>query len=139
VPSARHATHVLDGRRIATLAEFRAEVGGALLDDPAWDADVLGDALGALLRDAAGGAPLRLEWRHAAASRERLGPDATVRELTRHLRDCPPNVLIRTAWALRAALRGEGPTLFDRLVAAMRAQPRVTLVLDDEDAARAAP
>jgi hypothetical protein len=114
-------------------------VGRALLDDPAWDGDVLGDALGALLRDAAVGAPLRLEWRHAGRSRRRLGRAGTVDELTQRLRDCPPNVLIGTAWALRAALRGEGPTLFDRLVRAVRAQPRVTLVLDDEDATRTAP
>ena len=100
---------------------------------------MLGDALGALLRDVAAGAPLHLEWRHAACSRERLGHDATVRELTERLRDCPPNVLIRTAWALRAALRGAGPTLFDRLVDAMRAQSRVTLVLDDERVAGGAP
>ena len=137
-PRAGRATHVLDGRRIATLAEFRTEVGRALLGDPSWDADVLGDALGELLRDAAGGAPLRLEWRHAARSRERLGHAETVHELTRQLRDCPPNVLIRTAWALRAALRGDGPTLFDRLVDALRAQPRVTLVLDDEHVAAVA-
>ena len=80
----------------------------------------------------AAAAPLRLEWRHAARSRERLGRAETVRELTERLRDCAPNVLIRNAWALRAALRGDGPTLFDRLVAVIRAQPRVTLVLDDE-------
>lgn len=110
-----------------------------LLGDPSWDADVLGHALGELLRDVAAGAPLHLEWRHAAHSRERLGRTETVRELTQRLRDCPPNVLIRTAWALRAALRGDGPTLFDRLVDAMRAQPSVTLTLDDEHAAGAEP
>jgi hypothetical protein len=80
----------------------------------------------------AAAAPLRLEWRHAARSRRRLGRAETVRELTERLRDGPPNVLIRNAWALRAALRGDGPTLFDRLVAVIRTQPRVTLVLDDD-------
>jgi hypothetical protein len=128
---------VLDGRRVATLADFRAELARARFGDPAWsDGDVLGDALGELLRDPLGApAPLRVEWRQAARSRAALDHAAAVREYTSRLRDCPPNVLIRTAWALRAALRGEGPTLFDRLVAAVRAHPHVTLALDDERAA----
>jgi hypothetical protein len=123
---------VLDGRRTTSLAAFHAEVGRALLGREDWGAESAG-ALDALLADVAArdDAPVRLAWRHAAVARAALGRAETVRHLTDALRDCAPNVLIRTAWALRAALRGEGPTLFDGLVARLGAHPDVRLVLDD--------
>ncbi len=120
---------VLDGARCDTLDAFYAEVGRALCGGDAWgeSLDALGDVLG-------GGwgrrpVPLRLVWRDAERARAALGYPETVRERTRRLRDCAPNVLIKTAWALRAALRGEGPTLFDEVVARVRAHPHVELVL----------
>lgn len=129
---------VIDGRRTTSLAEFYAEIGGAVLGQPDWGASV--EALDGLLRDAAGASAgrVRLVWQHVATARAALGYAETVRELTARLRDCPPTVLIRTAWALRAALRGVGPTVFDTLVHQLAAHPNVVLVLQD-DAGQAAP
>ncbi len=131
--SRRHAPreYVLDGRRTTSLAAFHAEIGRAVLGQPEWGAST--EALDVLLRDAAG-APagrVRVVWRHAAAARAALGYAETVRELTMRLRDCPPTVLIRTAWALRSALREVGPTVFDTLVHQLTAHPNVVLVLQD--------
>jgi hypothetical protein len=75
---------------------------------------------------------VRLVWRHAAAARDALGYPETVRQRTEELRDCPANVLIRAAWALRAALRGVGPTLFQALVLQLEAHPNAELVLRDD-------
>jgi len=97
------------------------------------DLDTGLDGLDDVLRGGYGAAPtrFRLVWAYAAAAHAALGYPEMVRQLTARLRDCPPNVLIKTAWALRAALRGEGPTAYDELVARVRAHPNVTLVLRD--------
>ncbi len=120
---------VLEGARCGTLEAFYAEAGRALGVGAGWGESL--DALGELLRGGWGPepVPLRLVWRDAERARLALGYPETVRERTRRLRDCSPNVLIKTAWALRAALRGDGPTLFDEVVARVRAQPHVELVL----------
>jgi RNAse (barnase) inhibitor barstar len=119
----------LDGRRCTSLEAFYAEVGRALCGGAAWGESL--EALGDLLRGGWGAepAPLRLVWRHAEHARRALDHAEAARELARRLRDCPPNVLIKTAWALRAALRGEGPTAFDWVLAAVAARPNVELVL----------
>jgi hypothetical protein len=75
----------------------------------------------------------RLVWRHAKRSREQLGYAETIRQLQLQLRDCHPTVLIKTAWALRAALRGQGPTVFDWLVTLIREHPNVELLLVEGD------
>ncbi|MBW4579086.1 MAG: ThiF family adenylyltransferase [Tildeniella nuda ZEHNDER 1965/U140] len=62
-------------------------------------------------------------------ARAALGYDETVRQLLKQLRDCPPTALIKTAWALRAALRRQGSTVFDWLVDAINNHPNVELVL----------
>lgn len=125
------AEYVIDGRRTATVGAFYAEVGRALLGTAEWGAETEED-LHELLRGGAGGVParFRLVWRHAGAARSALGHGEAARRLAARLRDCPPNVLIKTAWALRAALRGEGPTAFDALVAAVGEHGNVALVLE---------
>jgi RNAse (barnase) inhibitor barstar len=124
---AREAT--LDGRRCTSLEAFYAEVGRALCGGAAWGESI--EALGEVLRGGWGPepVPLRLVWRDAERARRALDHAEAARALTRRLRDCPPNVLIKTAWALRAALRGEGPTAFDWVLAAVAARPNVELVL----------
>ncbi len=131
--------YVLDGRRTTSLAAFYAEIGRAVLGQPEWGASP--EALDALLRDAAGtpAGRVRLVWQYAAAARAALGYAETVRELTGHLRDCPPTALIRTAWALRAALRELGPTVFETLVHQLTAHPNVVLVRQDDTEPTPAP
>ena len=128
-------TYVIDGRRTASLEGFYAEIGRTLIGRADWGASA--ESLDRLLDDVAGGARaagtrIALVWEHAGTARAALGYAETVRQRLAELRDCAPNVLIRTAWALRAALRGTGPTLFDTLVAQLEAHARVTLVLRDD-------
>ena len=125
--------YVLDGKRFDNLEEFYAEVGRVLVSGKLWDENF--DALNDLLRGGFGLIPdeFRLIWRHAERSRERLGYTETVRQLTSQLRDCHPTMLIKTAWALRAALRGQGPTVFDWLVVLISEHPNVELLLVEGD------
>ena len=140
MPSSRSRTfppreYVIDGRRTTSLAAFYAEIGHAVFGQADWGPSA--DALERLLHDAAAGRRtagpgIRLVWQHAATARAALGYPETVRQHLAELRDCAPNVLIRTAWALRAALRGTGPTLFDALARQLEAHRDVTLVLRDD-------
>jgi hypothetical protein len=59
-----------------------------------------------------------------------------VRQLTQRLRDCHPTVLIKTAWALRAALRGQGPTVYDWLVSLIQEHSQIELILVPDDESR---
>jgi len=122
---------VLDGRRFNTLEEFYAEIGRVLVNGDPW-----GDNLQALDNLLDGGFRLmpdefRVVWRHAERSRTQLGYSETVRQLTLQLRDCPPTSLIKTAWALRAALQGKGATVFDWLVALISKHQNVELILEE--------
>lgn len=121
--------YILDGRRTITLEAFCNEVGQVLLAGQPWDENL--DGLHALLRGDYGCLPekFRLVWREAGCARAALGYDETVRQLLQQLRDCPPTALIKTAWALRAALRRQGPTVFDWLVDAVNRHPNIELVL----------
>jgi RNAse (barnase) inhibitor barstar len=125
--------YVLDGERFDTLEEFYVEVGQVLVGGKPWGENL--NALNDVLRGDIGLIPdeFRLVWRHAERSRERLGYTETVRQLTSQLRDCHPTVLIKTAWALRAALRGQGPTVFDWLVALIGEHPNIELILLEGD------
>lgn len=125
--------YLLDGERFDTLEEFYAEVGRVLIGGKPWDENL--DALNDLLHGGLGLIPdeFRLIWWHAERSRERLGYPETIRQLTLQLRDCHPTALIKTAWALRAALRGQGPTVFDWLVALINKHPNIELLLVEGD------
>ena len=126
--------YVLDGERFDTLKEFYAEVGRVFVGGKPWGKNL--DALNDLLCGDFGLIPSEflLVWRHAERSRRRLGYTETVRQLTlQQLRDCHPQAMIRTAWALRAALRGQGPTVFDWLVTLIGEHPNVKLLLVEGD------
>lgn len=125
--------YVLDGEQFDTLEEFLAEIGRVLIGGKAWGENL--NELNNLLHGDFGVIPGKfcLVWRHAKQSRERLGYTETVRQLTLQLRDCHPTVLIKTAWALRAALRGQGPTVFDWLVTLIDNHPNVELLLVESD------
>jgi len=117
--------YVLEGRRTTTLAAFYAEVGQALLGGQPWGENL--DALHEVLRGDYGQVPesFRLVWRDAKVAQAALGYPETVHQLTRRLRDCHPTSLIKTAWALRAALREQGPTVYDWLVELMGNYPNL--------------
>ncbi|MBD1909172.1 MULTISPECIES: barstar family protein [unclassified Leptolyngbya] len=125
--------YVIDGRRTTTLEAFYQEIGQVLLGGKAWDENL--DALPLVLRGDYGQLPetFRLVWQEASYAQSALGYNETVRQLLQRLRDCPPTVLIKTAWALRAALRGQGPTVYDWLVEIIQSQPNVELVLNELD------
>ena len=122
---------MLDGERFDTLEEFYIEVGRVFVGGELWGESL--DALNSLLRGDIGVVPdeFRLIWRHAGRSRIRLGYAETVRQLTLQLRDCHPTVLIKTAWALRAALREQGPTVFDWLVTLISKHSNVDFILEE--------
>lgn len=114
--------------------EFYAEVGRVFVNGEPWGENL--DALDILLHGGIRQIPkeCRLVWKHAERSRQRLGYPETVRQLSLQLRDCHPTVLIKTAWALRAALREHGPTVFDWLVELIGKHPNVELLLVETDA-----
>lgn len=121
--------YVLNGERFDTLEEFYTEIGRVLIGGKPWDENL--SALNNLLHGDFGLIPheFRLVWSQAQRSRDRLGYDETVRQLMLQLRDCHPQVLIKTAWALRAALRGQGPTVFDWLVTLISKHSNIELLL----------
>lgn len=121
--------YVLNGERFDTLDEFYVEVGRVFVNGELWGENL--EALGILLYGGIRQIPneFRLVWRHAQLSRERLGYPETVRQLTLQIRDCHPKVLIKTAWALRAALRQQGATVFDWIIQIVKEHPNVELLL----------
>jgi RNAse (barnase) inhibitor barstar len=125
--------YLLDGERFNTLEEFYAEVGRIFVGGKSWGEDL--NALRELLHGNFGSIPheFRLVWQHAKRSRQQLGYAETVRQLTLQLRDCHPTVLIKTAWTLRAALREQGPTVFDWLVALIKEHANIEFFLIEED------
>lgn len=121
--------YILDGRRTTTLETFYIEVGQVLLAGQPWDENL--DGLHVVLRGDYGYLPEAFGFvgQEVNYARAALGYDETVRQLLQRLRDCPPTASIKTAWALRAALRQQGPTVFDWLVEAIRYHPHIELVL----------
>jgi hypothetical protein len=112
---------------------FTRPVGRVFVDGEPWGENL--EALNILLHGGIRQIPkeFRLVWRHAERSRERLGYAETVRQLTLQLRDCHPTVLIKTAWALRAALREQGPTVFDWIVTLVEEHSNIELLLIETD------
>ncbi len=112
---------------------FTRPVGRVLVNGEPWGENL--EALDNLLYGGFRQIPkeFRLVWKHAKRSRQRLGYPETVRQLTLQLRDCHPTVLIKTAWALRAALREQGATVFDWIIAIVKEHPNVELLLVEGD------
>lgn len=125
--------YVLDGGRTTTLKAFYAEIRRVLLAGQAWGETF--DDLDQILRGNYGSVPakFRLVWSHAEIARSALGCSETADQLTQQLRDCHPTVLIKTAWALRSALREQGPTVYDWLVELIGKYPNVELILVESD------
>ncbi|MBD1847033.1 barstar family protein [Cyanobacteria bacterium FACHB-63] len=124
---------VLDGHRTTTLEAFYSEIGQVLLAGQPWGESL--DDFDEILSSNYGLLPptFRLAWCNVNAARTALGYSETVRQLIQQLRDCPPTVLIKTAWALRSALREQGPTVYDWIVERIRKHPNVDLILIEFD------
>src|SRR5688572_16354629 len=123
-------TYTIDGATFATLQGFfdcveRELIPGASFFGRNLDAlnDVLGGGLGDLPE------AFTLVWVNVERSRVALGYPETVAALEAKLIHCHPSNRELVASELSAARRGEGPTVFDWLVEAVRRQPGITLVL----------
>jgi hypothetical protein len=125
--------YVLDGRHTTTLELFYSEIGRVLLDGQPWGESL--DDLDEILSGHYGLLPrsFRLVWCHVDIARTGLGYGETVYQLTQRLRDCPPTILIKTAWALRSALREQGPTVYDWIVERIGKHSNVELILVEAD------
>lgn len=108
----------IDGATFDDLGGF-ADAVSELLDDHRWSGnlDAFNDILGGGF-----GTPddFVFRWRNAGRSRAVLGYPETVRYLERKLARCHPSNRPAVQQSLDASRRGEGPTLFDIIVAIIR-------------------
>jgi RNAse (barnase) inhibitor barstar len=110
--------YVLRGARIATLEDFWREAGEAVNGPGGYfghNLDAFADCLSGGYGTPEDG-DFVLEWHDHEVSRRRLGHAETARQLRRRLERAHPGNRDRIAAELRAALAGEGPTVFDWLV-----------------------
>jgi RNAse (barnase) inhibitor barstar len=128
---------VLDGARITSLETFYDEVGRVLVPGAYWGRNL--DALNDILRGGFGTPewPYVIRWRNSDLSVQHLGYPETILYLERKLGRCHPTNRDRVSAELALAMRGEGPTIFDRLIEVISlhaiaedGQPLVTLCLD---------
>lgn len=109
----------IDGRNFDSLDGFYVEISRNLLTAP-WgrNLDAFNDILRGGFGTPEGGFVLR--WLHSGVSRTALGYDATIDHLERKLQRCHPTNRAYVTEELVAARRGEGPTIFDILLAIIR-------------------
>ncbi len=110
---------VVDGTRFDDLDGFAREFS-RLLSGYTWRGNL--DALNDVLRGGFGTPPdgWVLRWVGSETSRVALGHPETARRLERLLPGVDPSNRAAFAARLDAARRGEGPTLFDEIVAIVR-------------------
>lgn len=110
---------VVDGTRFSDLDGFAREFS-SLLNGYTWrgNLDALNDVLRGGFGTPDGGWILR--WVASGTSRAALGHAETARRLERLLPSVDPSNRAAFAARLDAARRGEGPTLFDEIVAIVR-------------------
>lgn len=110
---------VVDGAVFSDFQGFVHEFT-RLLDDYTWHGSL--DAFNDILRGGfgtpEGGWVLR--WLNSELSRAALGHEATARRLEGLLATCHPENRSQVGIELARARRGEGPTLFDEIVAIIR-------------------
>ncbi|MEU8180145.1 barstar family protein [Micromonospora sp. NPDC049044] len=110
---------VIDGTSFSDLDGLAREFS-RLLGHSTWNGNL--DALNDILRGGFG-TPADgwvLRWVNSELSRDALGYDATVRWLEQILRTCHPSHRASITAEISDARRGEGPTLFDRIVEIIR-------------------
>lgn len=110
----------IDGTRFETLEGFYDEVSRRLIPGSYWGRNL--DAFNDILRGGFGTPEggFILIWRHHGRSRAALDHAETARQLRLGLEDCHPANTSDVKARLEAALRGEGPTVFDWIVAIIR-------------------
>jgi RNAse (barnase) inhibitor barstar len=116
-------TFVIDGRTFSDLGGFYEAAGNALAPGRAWgkNLDAFNDLLCWPLADDP--EPYILLWKNSELSRKQLSHAETARCLEARLRECHPENRGSIAGELKAAQRGEGPTVFDELVEIIRLHP----------------
>jgi RNAse (barnase) inhibitor barstar len=106
---------VIDGKDFSTLEGFYSVIGNTLITGQPWGENL--DAFNDILYwPVQGSERYTIVWKNSTLSRERLAYAETVRQLERRVRRCHPTNVPFAAQELEAAKRGEGPTVFDRLV-----------------------
>ena len=110
----------IDGKAFDNLEGFCVEFSRNLLDAP-WGGNL--DALNDILRGGFGtpDGGFVLRWLHSDRSRSVLGYPETVRWLEERVHHCHPSNVDYFRDRLESARRGEGPTLFDKLIEIIRA------------------
>lgn len=142
---------IIDGTQFTNLEEFFDHVGAVLIPGEYWGRNL--SAFGDILYWPQGEEPYTLIWRHADLSRERLGYAEMARWFERELewtvQWCEGDQAAKLSWSeeslqelratnipyfqehLAAAQRGEGQTLFDKLIEIIEWNSRyVRLVLE---------
>jgi RNAse (barnase) inhibitor barstar len=113
------STVVLDGRKCPTLEAFYDHIA-EVMGFPAWWGRNL-DALDEMLRGDDGATQKRvIRWRNAESARTALGFPETVCQLEQRLARCHPASRGVVEQELQAARSGQGPTVFEWLVDALR-------------------
>jgi RNAse (barnase) inhibitor barstar len=112
--------YTLDGERFDTLEGFYEEFGRVVLDGREWgrNLDAFHDVLGGGFGTPAGGFTLR--WLNHQTSRERLGYPETLRQLQRRRERADPSNHAAIDADIARAQAGEGPTVYDWLLAILR-------------------
>ena len=110
----------IDGTRFRSLEEFYDEVSERLIPRAVWGQNL--DAFNDILRGGFGTPEdgFVLVWRNHALSQDRLGYAETVRQLRRGLKSCHSSNIPSVRERLAAAEKGQGPTVFDRLIQIIR-------------------
>jgi RNAse (barnase) inhibitor barstar len=113
-------TYEIDGARFWTLEEFYDQISRVLIPDVYWGRNL--NAFNDILRGGFGTPDegFSLVWKNSALSRQRLGYPETVRQLQIGLTRCHPTARESMTERLQAALRNEGPTVFDWLIEIIR-------------------
>ena len=109
----------IDGTRFSDFLGFVEEVSRQLLDHH-WAGNL--DAFNDILSEG-----YDIVWFRSDLSRKRLGHDAMAAHLESVLTSCHPSNRREVRRELRAARRGEGPTLFDMLVEIIEPHSRLEL------------
>ncbi len=126
----RRVVYEIDGERIQDTDGFYTMVGEAVNGPGGYFGRGL-DSLNDCLRGGFGtpeDGAVSFVWRNSQRSRVILGYPETVRQLERRLARCRPSNRPCVRQELALALRGEGPTVFDGIVAVF-ADQQVTLDL----------
>jgi RNAse (barnase) inhibitor barstar len=110
----------IDGARFNTLDGFWDEISARLIPGAKWGRNF--DAFNDILRGGFGTpeAGFTLRWVSFQRSRDALGYAETVRWLEKKIQHCHPDNVGSVEQDLKAARRGEGPTVADIIIGIIR-------------------